>query len=96
MGSLVSAEPAYASVTPPGKESLGHKLAGQGGCILPECANCEAASYSVKGKGVNAKRCMAHVSSTFEESKSLGSSVDGIGETLHAIDFALDCHPHCP
>ncbi len=44
----------------------------------------------MKGTGVNAERGMAHESSTFEESRSLGSSVDGIGETLRAIDFALD------
>ncbi len=51
---------------------------------MPECADCEAAAYSVKGTGVNAERGMAHGSSTFEESRSLGSSVDGIGETLRA------------
>jgi hypothetical protein len=78
-----------------GKEFLGHNLAGQGGCFLPECADCDAAAYSVKGTGVHAERGMAHGSSTFKESKSLGSSVDGISETLRAIDFALDCC-HCP
>ncbi len=58
-----------------------------------ECADCEAAAYRVKGTSVNAELCMAHESSTFEESRSLGLSVDGIGETLCAIDFALDCRP---
>jgi hypothetical protein len=58
---------------------------------LPECADCEAAAYSVKGTGVNAERGMAHESSTFKESRSLGSSVGGIGETLRVIDSALDC-----
>jgi hypothetical protein len=58
---------------------------------LQECPDYEAAAYSVKGTGVNAERGMAHGSSTFEESRSLGSSVDGISETFSAIDFALDC-----
>ncbi len=61
---------------------------------MPECADCEAAAYSVKGTGVNAERGMAHGSSTFVEIRSLGLSVDGIGETLRVIDFALDCRPH--
>ncbi len=38
----------------------------------------------MKGTGVNAERGMAHGSSTFEERRTLGSSVDGIGETLRA------------
>ncbi len=63
---------------------------------MPECADCEAAAFSVKGTGVNGERGMAHGSSTFEESRSLGSSVDRIGETLRATDFALDCRPHGP
>jgi hypothetical protein len=57
--------------------------------LLPECADCEAAAYSVKGTGVNAERGMAHGSSTFEESRILGASVDGIGKTLSAIDFQV-------
>ncbi len=61
-----------------------------------ECADCEAGSYSVNGTSFNAERGMAHELSTFEESKSLGSSVDGIGQTLRAIDPALDCRPHGP
>ncbi len=56
---------------------------------MPECANCEAGSHSVKGTGVNAERCMAHGSSTFEESKSLGSSVDGISEPMLAGNMVL-------
>ncbi len=96
---MVSAEPACASVQAQSsrreRSSWGITLLGRG-VLLPECADCEAASYSVKGTGVNAERGMAHGSSTFEESKSLGSSVDGIGETLRAIDFALDCRPHGP
>jgi hypothetical protein len=38
---------------------------------------------------VNAECCMAHGSSTFEESKSFGSSVYGIGETLCAGNWEL-------
>ncbi len=39
---------------------------------------------------VNSERCMAYGSSAFENSKSLGLSVDGICETLRAGDFALE------
>jgi hypothetical protein len=95
LGSLVSAEPACACPAA-GKGVLGAYPCWAGGCFLPECANCAAASYSVQGTGVNAECGMAHGSSTFEESKSLGSSVDEIGETLRAFDFALDCRPHGP
>ena len=38
---------------------------------------------------VNAEHGMVYGSSTFEESKSLESSVDGIGKTLRAIDCSL-------
>ncbi len=44
---------------------------------MPDCANCEAGSYSVKGIDVNAALGTAEGMSTFEGTKSLGSSVVG-------------------
>jgi hypothetical protein len=62
------------------KSSWGITLLGRGVLF----AGMLAAAYSVKGTGVNAERGMAHGSSTFEESRSLVSSVNGIGETLRS------------
>jgi hypothetical protein len=52
--------------------------AAAGGCYVPDCADCEAGSYSVKGIDVNAALGTAEGMSTFEGIKSVGSSVCGM------------------
>ncbi len=44
---------------------------------MADCADCKAVSYSVKGIDVNATLGTAEGMSTFEEIKSLGTSVCG-------------------